>query len=311
MNGLQLIKSNRKITALLVGIIILLVGVVSTLSLTFYADTNNPYTIANQTLESEDGTLIQALVYTPVDTSSNCPGVVVGHGFCENKQYMQLLSIELVKRGFVVVNIDFRGHGSSEGYLGDMTRISGNVLDMLAGVEYLENLGFVDRIGLTGHSMGGFTSILTASENPTRINATVAIGALTTFTTGINITNIRNLLAVYALYDQGITEEDGLSFLRTYTGQDDVEFGTLYGDFNDGNATKVAVSPIGEHLLEPINSEIIYETVQWFETSFNGAPATDIQLTSQYLIVSLIVSLIGLLLVLSTFVSYFGRLIFL
>jgi dienelactone hydrolase/MFS family permease len=310
MNLIQLIKSSRKAKALLVGLIILIVGAVSTYSLTFYADAEHPYTIKHQTLESGDGTFIQALVYTPIDTSSNRPGVVVGHGFCENKQYMQPLSIELVKRGIVVVNIDFRGHGSSDGYLSDFERSNGLVLDMLAGVDYLEGLGFVDRIGLAGHSMGGGTSMLTSLENPTRINATVAIGALSTFSSSGNISRVPNLLAVFALYDQGITQEEGLSFLRTYTGLDDVEIGTLYGDFNNGNATKVSISPNSEHLLEPIDSAIIYEAVQWFEQAFNGTPATDVQLTSQYLITSIIIALIGLLLVLFTFVSYLGNYIF-
>ncbi len=310
MNALQLIKSSRKTKALIVGAIVLILGVVSTYSLTFYADPQHPYTIMHDTLESSDGTLIQALVYTPLDTSSDCPGIVVGHGFCENKQYMQPLSIELVKRGFVVVNIDFRGHGSSDGYLSDFARSNGLVLDMLAGVEYLEDLGFVDRIGLAGHSMGGGTSMLTALQNPTRINATVAIGALSTFSSSGNISNVPNLLATFALYDQGITQEEGLSFLRSYTGYDEVEIGTLYGDFNNGNATKVTISPNSEHLLEPIDSAIIYEAVQWFETAFNEAPATDIQLTSQYLIITLIGSLFGLLVVLFSFMSYMGSYIF-
>jgi len=310
MNALQQMKSSRKAKALLVGAIILILGVVSTFSFTFNADVEHPYSVVRHTLESGDGTLIQALVYTPLDTSSDCPGVVVGHGFCENKLWMQPLSIELVKRGIVVVNIDFRGHGSSDGYLSDFARSNGLTLDMLAGVEYLEDLGFVDRIGLAGHSMGGGTSMLTALQNPTRINATVAIGALTTFSSSGNISNVPNLLAVFALYDQGITQEEGLSFLRSYTGQEDVEISTLYGDFNDGNATKVSISPNSEHLLEPVDSAIIYEAVQWFEYAFNGAPASDVQLTSQYLIISLIASLVGLLLVLFTFISYLGSYIF-
>ncbi len=310
MSSLQHLRYNKRAIALIIGIIILVVGVVSTFSLTYYADVENPYAITNETLVSDDGIHIQAIVYTPVDTSGNHPGVVVGHGFCENKRYMQALSIELVKRGFIVVSIDFRGHGSSDGYLSDFARSNGLVLDMLAGVNYLEDLGFVDRIGLAGHSMGGGTSMLTALQNPTRINATVAIGALSTFTGSSNITNIRNLLAVYALYDQGITEEEGLSFLRTYTGNSAAELGTLYGDFNNGNAAKVYVSAWGEHLLEPINSEIIYETVQWFEQAFNGAEATDIQTTSQYLIPLLMISLVGMLLVLFTFVSYLSCFIF-
>jgi dienelactone hydrolase len=310
MNAIQLLKSSRKLKTILVGAIILVIGAASMYSFTFFADATHPYAIVHHTLESSDGTLIQALIFTPLDTSSNCPGVVVGHGFCENKEYMQPLSIELVRRGIVVVDIDFRGHGSSEGYLSDFARSNGLVLDMLAGVQYLEGLGFVDRIGLAGHSMGGGTAMLTALENPTRINATVAIGALSTFSSENNISQVPNLLAAFALYDQGITQEDGLNFLRAYTGQQDVEIGTLYGDFNDGNATKVSISPNSEHLMEPLDAAIIYEAVQWFEQAFNGAPATDINLTVQFLITSIIISLIGLLLVLFTFISYLGSYIF-
>ena len=310
MNILQFFKSDRKKKTLLVGVIILILGIISTFSFTYYADAEHPYTIVHSTLESGDGTLIDSLIYTPVNPSPTCPGVVVGHGFCENKEYMQPLSIELVKRGFVVVNIDFRGHGSSGGYLSDFARSNGLVLDMLAGVEYLENLGFVDRIGLAGHSMGGGTSMLTALQNPTRINATVAIGALSTFSSNSNISAIPNLLAAYTLYDQGITQEDALDFLRAYTGQENVEIGTLYGNFNNGDATKVAVSPNGEHLMEPIDAIIINEAVQWFENAFNGAPPTDVHLTVQYLIISLILSLFGLLLVLFSLIAFLGFYIF-
>jgi dienelactone hydrolase len=310
MNAFQMIRSSRKAKALLVGAIILILGALFTFTFTFNAAIENPYTIRPHTLESGDGVLIQALVYTPVDTSSNCPGIVIGHGFCENKQYMQPLSIELVKRGFVVVNIDFRGHGSSDGYFGEFGQSNGLVLDMLAGVRYLENLGFVDRIGLAGHSMGGATSMLTAQQIPTKINATVTIGALSTFSSSGNISDVRNLLATFAQYDQGITRDDGLNFLRSYTGSEDVEIGTLYGSFALGTATKVSISPLAEHLMEPIDSSIVYEAVQWFESAFNGTPASDVHITAQYLITSLITMLIGLLLVLFTFVSYLGSFVF-
>ena len=310
MNALQMMKSNRKARALLVGAIILILGTLFTFTFTFNAAIENPYTIRSHTLESGDGVLIQALIYTPVDTSSNCPGIVIGHGFCENKQYMQPLSIELVKRGFVVVNIDFRGHGSSGGYLGEFGQSNGLVLDMLAGVRYLEDLGFVDRIGLAGHSMGGATSMLTAQQNPTKINATVTIGALSTFSSTGNISDVRNLLATFAQYDQGITRDDGLSFLRSYTGNENAEIGTLYGSFALGTAAKVAISPLSEHLMEPIDSTILYEVIQWFESAFNGTPASDVHITAQYLITSLITMLIGLLLVLFTFISYLGSFVF-
>ena len=109
------LKSNKKRTGVIISVILIVSGIIPLIIFTFYADPTNQYTISPKTLISADNTQIDTLVYTPKETTGNLPGVVVGHGFCGNKQFMQYISIELVKRGFVVVDIDFRGHGSSSG----------------------------------------------------------------------------------------------------------------------------------------------------------------------------------------------------
>ncbi len=137
MSWLTNLKSDKKKLALVVSGLIIITGVIPLIILIFAADLNNPYTIESISLTSEDGIRLNTLKYTPSD--DNGGGVVVAHGYCGNAQHMQPMSIELAKRGFTVINIDFRGHGASEGYLLSTELIN----DVKAAVEYLENIDYV------------------------------------------------------------------------------------------------------------------------------------------------------------------------
>ncbi len=102
MKIFEKIKSNKKRSGLIISIAIIVIGVIPLIFLTFWADPEHPYTIEQTTLTSGDGTKIVALVYTPLQVSGNHPGVVVGHGGNGNKNHMQGLGIDLVKRGFKI-----------------------------------------------------------------------------------------------------------------------------------------------------------------------------------------------------------------
>ncbi len=288
-------KKNKKRTALIISIVLLGVGVIPLIIFTFYADSNHPYSIKQISLTSEDGTMLQALVYKPKEEDKSHYGVVVAHGFCGNKQYMQPLSIELVKRGFVVVAIDFRGHGSSDGYLPVNRRSKENdelVFDMMAGVEYLENLDNIKEIGLVGHSMGGRTSLNLAELYPNKISAVVSIGMISL---DYNFSKIHNLMMAIGKYEQIFSQDDAIEFLKEYTNKKEVKIDRLYGDFDKGTATKAIIGPTAEHLAEVIDTKIVYETVQWFEQAFNGEEADDISLTLPYNQAFLVVSIVGVI----------------
>ncbi len=114
--------------------------------------------------------------------------------------------------------------------------------------------------------MGAEVALRLSRTYSERINATVAIGAIIS-----NVTTVSNLLLAAGIYDTGLPEEKILEILRSYTGQDNVNVGQLYyGNFSGGNNIKGFISPFSGHLTEITDSEIIYETVQWFEQSFNG-----------------------------------------
>jgi pimeloyl-ACP methyl ester carboxylesterase len=305
---------------LLLSIILVGVGIGGAIYFTYFAGS---YTVTSQTLISEDGTEIASWVYTPKDLSGTVPGIVVCHGFVANKQTMQGFSIELVKCGFVVIAIDFRGHGASGGNLGEERNLYGEdnklVDDVYAAVQYLQNHPNVDNdsIGLVGHSMGGASVMGTAITYPNEINATVTIGMVGVNDTLYEIdgTDISNLLITMGGLEELFTEEQALEFLKNATGGliDPVFPGITYGNFSYGNATRLVIDPLADHILEISSSQIMAETCAWFLNSFDPQgdyQAADIQVTNNWRQIFIIMAALGSLLGFFVFVPYMKPVIF-
>lgn len=301
MSFKNFVSSNKKLVGLITCGVLIVSGIIPLLIFTFFADPLHPYAITHRVLESEDGTSIHAVIYTPLDISGNHPGVVIGHGFTGNALHMQSLAIELVKRGIVVVNLDYHGHGSSDGFLPSFlnpqtfTVLEG---DMMAGVGYLKGLGNIDRIGFLGHSMGSMTSLVTATNHPNEINATVLLGISGGFHAvmpfSYNLSRVKNMLIANGLFEQMFTPDLSLQFLQEYTNLNDVQLGQQYGSFANGNASK-AVAGITEHLFEPLDPILIYEAVNWFELAFYGTIRWPITITSPINLISFALALFGIL----------------
>ena len=296
------LRSNKKRLLLLISISLIIIGLIPHLILINISNSYYSYTIEPLSLESEDGTYISAFKYTPKG-EKNHGGIVVGHYFTGNKYHMHPLSIELVKRGFTVINIDFRGHGTSGGTILNSEFIN----DMNAAVDYLEyNLPYITEIGLVGHSLGARIALALARAYPNRINATVAIGKLPS-----NVTGISNLLMAIGKFEHFVTEEDLLEALRMYTGQENVKIGEIYyGDFNGGNNTKGFIGSFSEHLFEVMDPSIVYQTVQWFEQAFNGGIANDIFITVPFFQIFSYISLFGIILLSFTLIVYLSNFLF-
>lgn len=119
----------------------------------------------------DDGSAVTGRIFRPhgFDAARKYPAVVFVHGagYAQSvfRGWMRLdqtaFNRYLAQAGYVVLDVDFRG---SAGYgrkfrmdvfdrLGDV-----DVADVLGGVEFLRGLGYVDmdRIGIWGHSYGGF-----------------------------------------------------------------------------------------------------------------------------------------------------------
>lgn len=299
MSRLIKLNSHKKEIVLLISISLVVIGFVPQLTIRIIRDANNPYNVEPLALESEDGTYISSFLYTPKGEKSH-GGIVVSHRYWGDKKIMEPLSIELVRRGFSVISIDFRGHGASGGQF----IWSELVNDMKAAVDYFEyELPYITQIGLIGHSLGAMVAAELARVYPNKINATVAIGSLNFDPSGIS-----NLLMMFGQIESVVAEERLLDALRIYTGEENVSIGRLYfGDFIGGNNTKAFIGDFSNHLSSITDPSIMHEIVQWFEQVFNDTPAENIVLTEWFLEIFSLFSQLGIILLYFILIIYISN----
>lgn len=118
---------------------------------------------------SEDVELAGSLV-APVGPGPH-PGVVMVHGSGPGGRYYLtygLVSRWLASLGFAVLGYDKRGYGESSGPSWDTATIPDLAGDVAAAVGFLRTRPEIDldRIGIWGHSQGGWTGPLAATMSP-------------------------------------------------------------------------------------------------------------------------------------------------
>ena len=95
------------------------------------------------------GNLMSGLLYTPQGATAEqpAPAVLAVHGYINTRETQSSFSIELARRGYVVLALDQSGHGYSDG------PAFGYGFGGPDGLSYLRSLAFVDplRVGLEGH----------------------------------------------------------------------------------------------------------------------------------------------------------------
>lgn len=98
--------------------------------------------------------------------SGGWPAIVFNHGYIPpdvyrtTERYVAYVD-SLARSGYVVYRIDYRGHDRSEGEARGAYSDPGYTVDVLNAVAALERHPLVDaqRIGMWGHSMGGFLTL--------------------------------------------------------------------------------------------------------------------------------------------------------
>lgn len=131
--------------------------------------------VRNVHFAGTNGVMEYGLLYIPHTATTAAPacGIVAIHGYINSHDTMDGFAIEMARRGCVVLAPDQTGHGYSDapafanGYGGP---------DALA---YLHALSIVrpDDIGLIGHSMGGWASVVAAATHPSYYRSLVLIGS--------------------------------------------------------------------------------------------------------------------------------------
>ncbi|MBN2156697.1 MAG: hypothetical protein JW776_11710 [Candidatus Lokiarchaeota archaeon] len=197
-------------------------------------------------INTPNGYTLTGKLYVPegVDSSNPAPGVLAIHGYNNDKDVQRPHSIELSKRGIVVLAIDVLNHGDSD-YANTSTG-SGNSAIPYEAMDYLKSLDFVDssKIACTGHSMGAYYTLYIALANPDlEAIAPIAFAPITSFYPTLRAFNPDlDILQVSSwgeefgrAYNETIEAfmERCLNSIAAFTGET-AQWDYTYGNFTDG-----------------------------------------------------------------------------
>ena len=131
------------------------------------------YNAAGEVVEgvTVKGTVKSGILYMPKDASEDhkLPAIVLTHGYLNNRELQMPNAIELARRGFIVLAVDREGHGNYENENNQNALMATNGL--YDSAKYLYTLPEVDKtkIGITGHSMGGYTTAMALYTDATTV----------------------------------------------------------------------------------------------------------------------------------------------
>ncbi len=156
-------KLSKPVRLLCIGLILILIGSVAANALqsNFWSVRVKDFTIGTTNQYT-----IHTLAFIPKECSAEnkCPVVITSHGWLNSGEVQDAASIELSRRGVVVLAMDAYTHGMSSNVIGE-SRTQSSTRDgmgMVPLVEYVTSpvFNYIDtsRVGVMGHSMGGANS---------------------------------------------------------------------------------------------------------------------------------------------------------
>lgn len=236
--------------------------------------------VSNLTYENYNGIPIRAKLLKPeAATPSNpAPGVVYIHGYQNNRETSDAYAIEMARRGFVVLEIDAIGRGNS-GNPGDLENSDFDpTFGGRTSFEYLKDLPYVNEqsVGLMGHSLGAEMAYTIALDDPS-----VKALSISGFAYGedASLNRPQNMLMIFGEYDEYRERMTGTNDVRAewmsspqtqaaIGKSDGLEFGVVYGKFEDGSARKVVLLPV-IHIKEAHSREGVAAAVTWMHEALN------------------------------------------
>ncbi len=154
--------------------------------------------VIEQTLESgvnykrylvsykSDGLKIYGLLTVPTATppKGGFPAIIFNHGYIPPREYVtteRYVAYQdgFARQGYVTFKSDYRGHGESEGTPSGPYGSNNYSIDVLNALSSVEKLPYVnkDKMGMWGHSMGGFLTLRALVVRP-EIKASVIWGGV-------------------------------------------------------------------------------------------------------------------------------------
>ena len=276
-------------------LICILLVVLASLLASFIQRSGGRVTVTGIKIPTQNGQWVVADLFKPRTATAENPAplVVVVPGFQRSKETLSNISVELSRRGIVVIAIDPYAQGGSSSSMSANAATSEGY-GMFAVVDYAAetpNLNYIDksRIAATGHSAGGNAAIRGASHfgrealaagRPSKLHSVFVSGYVLTLTDRV-LKDVRSNVGVsYAYYDEGAYRNElkngdmrrapeALRLVNSGRDQGDpaigeVEIGRLYGRAADRNLRVVHNERI-IHPFQPYSLEATANQIEYFE----------------------------------------------
>ena len=290
------LKENKTLIA--IASLILLFSYLASLFLTSFGSVE----VKSLRLDTQNGQYIIYDLYKPKTATkdSKAPFIAIIPGFQRSKEALSNIAIELSRRGYVIALIDPYAQGLSSASLSTRAATTEGY-GMFALVEHIHSgaFEFVDtnKIGATGHSMGGNAAIrgadffgkqATEKNIKSKLDSVYVSGYVLTLRNNILRDSRSNMGVSYALYDEGAfrNELSGWdsanmkiapeslrvvnNILSTDQQIEEVDLGKYYGS-KENNTLRVIFNEPVLHPFQPYNFEATSNQLDYFEKVF-GAP---------------------------------------
>ena len=166
----------KKINAKIGLCIALILCLISMIAVSLIQTGGNQIKIKKMSWETSAGHQISADLWIPPNATikSPAPAVITIEGWYNNKEMQDLYTIELARRGYVVLTMDLHGHGNSESLPSD--QLYEGAVGVDGAVQMVASLPYVDtsRIGISGHSSGGTAANMAVTIDNTRETPLIA-----------------------------------------------------------------------------------------------------------------------------------------
>ncbi len=260
-------------------------------------------TVKDLRWETTQGLQMSGLLFVPDGASADnkLPTIVTSHGMFNNREMQDANFVELSRRGFVVLSMDMFSHGLSE----DVPFIGGILTGMYEAVKMVSTLPYVDteRIGITGHSLGGMSSNTAISQDNAAEQPLIAAVYLNcadaTYVDGEgNFTDVYGTRAagiMAAQYDEffmtqtiGDEETSPTKYLENSNAQSFLYFGTdpagteprlkdtfYTQEVNGVNALRIINNPAITHPWSHFSKRATAAVIEFFDEAFTAPTAID------------------------------------
>ena len=293
---MPILKENKTLIAL--ASLILLLSYLASLFLTSFGSVE----VKSLRLDTQNGQYIIYDLYKPKTATkdSKAPFIAIIPGFQRSKEALSNIAIELSRRGYVIALIDPYAQGLSSSSLSTRAATTQGY-GMFALVEHIHSGAFefidTNKIGATGHSMGGNAAIRGADffgkqaiekNIKSKLDSVYVSGYVLTLRNNILRNSRSNMGVSYALYDEGAfrNELSGWdsanmkiapeslrvvnNILATDQQIEEVDLGKYYGS-KENNTLRVIFNEPVLHPFQPYNFEATSNQLDYFEKVF-GAP---------------------------------------